>query len=105
MAGDGTRGQRRAVKPGSRRPTCEDGPVARLRLFAAARDAAGVAEGVFPGASVDAVLAAAAREYGDDFDALLRTCRVWVNGEQASGETPVTDDDEVAVLPPVSGGC
>ncbi len=93
------------MKPGREGTTCEDGAVARLRLFAAARDVAGVREGVFPGASVDAVLGAAVREYGESFDALLPTCRVWVNGESASGETPVTDDDEVAVLPPVSGGC
>jgi molybdopterin converting factor small subunit len=29
---------------------------------------------------------------------------VWVNGEPASPNDPVRDDDEVAVLPPVSGG-
>jgi len=42
--------------------------------------------------------------YGEGFAGLLRTCRVWVNGEPADSETPVSDRDEVAVLPPVSGG-
>jgi molybdopterin converting factor small subunit len=38
------------------------------------------------------------------FAALLPNCRVWVNGEPADGADAVRDDDEVAVLPPVSGG-
>jgi molybdopterin converting factor small subunit len=29
---------------------------------------------------------------------------VWVNGEAAEQNTEVADDDEVALLPPVSGG-
>jgi molybdopterin converting factor small subunit len=29
---------------------------------------------------------------------------VWVNGESADGTSAVTDTDEVAILPPVSGG-
>lgn len=29
---------------------------------------------------------------------------IWVNGEPADGATAVGADDEVAVLPPVSGG-
>jgi molybdopterin converting factor small subunit len=30
--------------------------------------------------------------------------KVWLNGEEVSREHSVTDKDEVAVLPPVSGG-
>jgi molybdopterin converting factor small subunit len=29
---------------------------------------------------------------------------VWLNGEEADRETALQDSDEVAVLPPVSGG-
>jgi len=57
-----------------------------------------------PGATVGAVLDAAVSRYGDTFAALLPRCRVWVNGEPAARDTAVAGDDEVAVLPPVSGG-
>ena len=75
-----------------------------LRLFAQAREAAGRARDTVDGATVDEVLAAARARYGEEFAALLPTCRVWVNGEPAHRADPVTADDEVAVLPPVSGG-
>lgn len=78
--------------------------MAVLRLFAQAREAAGTGRDVVPGATVDEVLDGARSRYGPSFTALLPNCRVWVNGEPAHGGDPVTDDDEVAVLPPVSGG-
>jgi molybdopterin converting factor small subunit len=78
--------------------------VARIRLFAAARQAAGTGRDVLDGSTVGDVLAAATARYGHDFAAVLATCRIWVNGEPAESATPVGDTDEVAVLPPVSGG-
>lgn len=75
-----------------------------LRLFAQAREAAGAARDVVDGDTVDQVLAAARARYGEVFAALLPSCRVWVNGEPAHGTDPVADGDEVAILPPVSGG-
>jgi molybdopterin synthase sulfur carrier subunit len=78
--------------------------VPNLRLFASARDAAGVGKDTIEGHTVGEVLANAVARYGDAFAALLPTCRVWVNGEQASEPDPVGVADEVAVLPPVSGG-
>jgi molybdopterin converting factor small subunit len=78
--------------------------MARLRLFASAREAAGVGADEVPGATVGAVLEAAVDRYGADFEGLLPTCRVWCNGDPAEPSDPVTDTDEVAVLPPVSGG-
>jgi molybdopterin converting factor small subunit len=50
------------------------------------------------------VLALAAARYGDEFVALLPSCKIWVNGEPAEPATEVGPADEVAVLPPVSGG-
>jgi molybdopterin converting factor small subunit len=52
------------------------------------------------------VLAAARAAYGAEFAAVLDTARVWINGDEpADGEaTVLTDGDEVAVIPPVSGG-
>jgi molybdopterin converting factor small subunit len=78
--------------------------MAVLRLFAAARTAAGTARDLVPGETVAEILASATERYGDDFAAVLPTCAVWLNGEPTEGGAPVVDADEVAVLPPVSGG-
>jgi molybdopterin synthase sulfur carrier subunit len=79
--------------------------VATLRLFASAREAAGTARAPIPGATVAEVLDEASRRYGATFAEVLANSRVWCNGEPAEGPEPVADGDEVAVLPPVSGGC
>jgi molybdopterin converting factor small subunit len=50
-------------------------------------------------------LSTAVLEFGSEFAKVLGTCRVWLNGEEAIGAAAVGDADEVAVLPPVSGGC
>ena len=50
------------------------------------------------------VLDAAVAKYGTAFADVLSTCRVWVNGESATLDDVVAESDEVAVLPPVSGG-
>lgn len=78
--------------------------MAVLRLFAAARTAAGTARDHVPGTTVGQVLDAAVARYGDGFAAVLPSCAVWVDGQPASRATPVGDDGEVGVLPPVSGG-
>ncbi len=78
--------------------------MAVLRLFAAARDAAGTGRDDVPGTTVAEVLHAARTRYGPGFTAVLERCQVWLNGETAPPQTAVVDDDEVAVLPPVSGG-
>jgi len=78
--------------------------VAILRLFASARDAAGTGRDMIGGATVDDVLAEATRRYGPGFEAVLGTAKVWINGEPAQPGDAVSDTDEVAVLPPVSGG-
>ncbi len=78
--------------------------MAKLRLFAQVREAAGTGAADFDGDTVGEVVAAASDAFGPDFRALLSTCRVWVNGEPALDGDPVTGSDEVALLPPVSGG-
>lgn len=78
--------------------------MAQLRLFAAARDAAGTARAEVPGATVGEVLAAAVARFGPDLGEVVANSRVWCNGEPAEPGDPVADADEVAVLPPVSGG-
>lgn len=78
--------------------------MATLRLFAHVREAAGTGRDEVPGATVDQVLSAAVNRYGAAFGEQLQICRVWLNGEPVTGSEPVADGDEVAVLPPVSGG-
>lgn len=78
--------------------------MAVLRLFAAAREAAGVTTAEVEAATVAGVLDEASRRYGERFSAVLATSKVWVNGEPAGAGTPVGASDVVAVLPPVSGG-
>ena len=78
--------------------------MATLRLFAAAREAAGTGRDDVDGATVGDVLDAAPRRFGVPFVEVLGTSRVWLNGEPATREQSVRQGDEVAVLPPVSGG-
>ena len=78
--------------------------MATMRLFASAREAAGTGRDVVDGATVGDVLAAAEQRYGQQFSDVLATCRIWVNGDTATLDTEVGPHDEVAVLPPVSGG-
>ena len=79
--------------------------MATLRLFAAAREAAGTGQATFDGTTVADVLGAAVASYGEPFRAVLDHCKVWLNGEPADLHAAVGAADEVAVLPPVSGGC
>jgi MoaD family protein len=79
----------------------------KLRLFARAREAAGTSEAIVPaGATLREVLHNACVSYGAEFSAVLERSRVWVNGDEAvnGDDTVLHDGDEVAVLPPVSGG-
>jgi molybdopterin synthase sulfur carrier subunit len=78
--------------------------VAVLRLFASAREAAGTGRDVIDADTVGAVLDEARARYGATFTEILAGCRVWCNGEPATDDTPVVAGDEVAILPPVSGG-
>jgi sulfur-carrier protein len=78
--------------------------LARLRLFGRAAEAAGTSAGEIPADTVSGVLAAARSRYGDEFAKVAATCRVWVNGADSRPSDPVGPDDEVALLPPVSGG-
>ncbi len=73
-------------------------------MFAQARDAAGTSSTRVEGSTVAEVLDALVGRFGDALAEVLGISKVWVNGEPASPSDPVHDQDEVAVLPPVSGG-
>lgn len=76
----------------------------RLRLFGSVAEAAGTRSDVLAGASVEEVLDAARSRYGVRFSEQLQICRIWVNGDVPSPDATLREDDEVALLPPVSGG-
>jgi molybdopterin synthase sulfur carrier subunit len=78
--------------------------MAQLRLFASLREAAGTGRATVDGATVGEVLEAADARFGPAFSDLVPLARVWLNGDDAPLDAEVTDDDEVAILPPVSGG-
>ncbi len=78
--------------------------MAVLRLFAGAREAAGTARAEVPGDDVGQVLAAARERFGAGFGDVVDASRVWLNGQPAEHGDAVDAGDEVAVLPPVSGG-
>jgi MoaD family protein len=82
--------------------------VVTLRLFAQARESAGTRSVAFSpdevGGTVGDVLDEAVHRFGDPFAAVLAGSKVWLNGSPAERATEVSTGDEVAVLPPVSGG-
>lgn len=76
----------------------------KLRLFARFREIAGTDELTVEEGTVGDILDGAADSYGPAFANGLRTAGVWVNGTPADRTTLVGPDDEMAIIPPVSGG-
>ncbi len=75
-----------------------------VRLFAALRELAGASEVQAEGKSAGDVIDVLSSRYGERFTQIAAVGSVVVNGERASRSTPVAAGDEVALLPPVSGG-
>jgi MoaD family protein len=75
-----------------------------VRLFAALREEAGARQVEAPGTTVGEVVDALSARYGERFAKVAAVGSFVVNGERASRGTPVAEDDELALLPPVSGG-
>jgi MoaD family protein len=80
--------------------------VVSVRLFAQAREAAGRGADEFDTETLGDLLVAARARYGPAFADVLERARVWINGDDplAGDATLLHAGDEVAVLPPVSGG-
>ena len=76
----------------------------RVRLFAALREQAGASEVEAAGSTVGDIVDELSGRYGDRFAKIAAVGSFVVNGERAPRETPVAEGDEVALLPPVSGG-
>ena len=78
--------------------------VVTLRLFAGAREAAGTGAAVYEASTVRELLSIAENDFGGEFSKSLTISRVWLNGDPGEGDSHISDGDEGAVLPPVSGG-
>jgi MoaD family protein len=76
----------------------------RVRLFAALRELAGASEVEAQGSTAGDVVDVLSSRYGERFTQIAAVGSVVVNGERAHRSTPVSAGDEVALLPPVSGG-
>jgi MoaD family protein len=78
--------------------------MACLRFFGPMRDVTGVSSAEFSGDTVADVIAQAATRYGEQFTRLVAVSQIWVNGESVTPATSLAPGDEVAIIPPVSGG-
>lgn len=76
----------------------------RVRLFAVLRELAGTGELQVSGRTVGEVVDAASAAEGERFARVAAVSSFVLNGERAPRATPVAEGDEVAILPPVSGG-
>ena len=76
----------------------------KVRLFAALREVAGASVLDLEAPDVGALLELLSRTYGDSFDRIMSAGTVVVDGETVGPERELKAGDEVALLPPVSGG-
>jgi molybdopterin converting factor small subunit len=73
-------------------------------FFAQMRDLTGVRNVVMRSKTIEALINEGGAIYGADFVCLATSCAIWVNGETVGRDWAISDDDEVAFLPPISGG-
>jgi MoaD family protein len=75
-----------------------------VRLFAALRELAGASRLEASGRTVGELVDTLAAANGDRFTQIAAVSSFVVNGDRATRDTVIADGDEVAILPPVSGG-
>ena len=78
--------------------------LAHLLLLGPAREAAGLRNDDISGDTVADVLDHAVARYGTNFRYILVNSQIWVNSKPAEKDMSVGPDDEIAILPPISGG-
>jgi MoaD family protein len=75
-----------------------------VRLFAALRELAGASRVEAAGRTAGEIADALSTVYGERFGSIAAVSSLVVNGERAERDTPVAEGDDMAILPPVSGG-
>jgi MoaD family protein len=78
--------------------------VVKVRLFAPLREAAGASILELEAADVGSLLDLLSGTYGPGFDRIMSVGTVVVDGETVGRNRVLAPGDEVALLPPVSGG-
>lgn len=76
----------------------------QVRLFGPAAEAAGTSVVHIERDTVEEVLRAVRARFGSPLCEILDRSRVWLGEEEARATQRVRPSDELAVLPPVSGG-
>jgi MoaD family protein len=76
----------------------------RVRLFASLRELAGAAEVTASGSTVGELADTLSAAHGERFAKIASVSSFVVNGDRAGRDTVIAEGDEVAILPPVSGG-
>jgi sulfur-carrier protein len=76
----------------------------QVRLFAALRDIAGASRLDVTAPSVGALVDELGARFGDHFVRILEAGSVVIDGQVVGRDRPLDPGDEVALLPPVSGG-
>jgi MoaD family protein len=76
----------------------------RVRLFASLREIAGTSQLEADAPDVGTLLDDLRRRLGPEFSRVLSAGAVVVNGEASGRDRTLAPSDEVALLPPVSGG-
>jgi MoaD family protein len=76
----------------------------RVRLFAALRELAGSSEIDVEAPDVGSLVEDLSRRFGPEFARIVSAGSVLVDGERAGSDRILRPDEEVALLPPVSGG-
>ena len=76
----------------------------RVRLFASLRELAGSSEIDVEATDVSGLLGSLSERFGPRFDRIMLAGSVVVNGERAGADRRIGPTDQVALLPPVSGG-
>jgi MoaD family protein len=79
-------------------------PMVKVRLFASLREQAGASFVEADGRTVGDVVDDLSTRFGERFASIAAVGSYVVNGERATRATVIADGDEVALLPPVSGG-
>ncbi|HUY05975.1 MAG TPA: MoaD/ThiS family protein [Acidimicrobiales bacterium] len=78
--------------------------MALLRFFGPLRELTRTSHLEIEAQHVDDAIATVVNLFGEDVAKIMTRSRVWVNGEPSEGTRRLGPGDEVAILPPVSGG-